>query len=367
MRRMDVRGGSLVESAPLSLGSRLRRALLTGQTMVEYALLLSLVALALVGTIGGMAGQVGGRFNAISNTLASGGNGGLGPGTTVPDGGDGPTTSPSPSSPQTPPANTGGNGSDGNNGNNGSNGKPGESLPQRGKNLSDYTWKEISLLSKDAIENESEYEYLIGQSKAVNFKGYGMADMMLIGINHDDKADGTGKVGFTFMAKQAITTSLGFKNTANGLYTIKNGWKDYFLRDTCNNNIYNSLASDLKSLIVKVKKSYYSGDGKEASMKSTDDYIWLPSYYELYGTNLVGQGTYDSGQEGNLYAYWGGKDATEHIIKYKNNATKYWLRTLQTIDLTGCIAIVEPYGKVVDTPYQFPDSTTAGIVPCFCI
>ena len=66
--------------------------------MVEYALLLSLVALALVGTIGGMAGQVGGRFNAISNTLASGGNGGLGGGGTVTP----PPTTTSPISPNSP-------------------------------------------------------------------------------------------------------------------------------------------------------------------------------------------------------------------------------------------------------------------------
>ena len=76
--------------------------------MVEYAMLLSLVALALVGAIGGMAGQVGGRFNAISNTLASGGNGGLGPGTTVPDGGGGGTV--------TPPPTTNNGGSGNNNG-----------------------------------------------------------------------------------------------------------------------------------------------------------------------------------------------------------------------------------------------------------
>ena len=97
MRSIDVRGGSLAESAPLSLGSRLRCGLGRAQTMVEYALLLSLVALALVGTIGGMAGQVGGRFNAISNTLASGGNGGLDGGGTTPGGGGGGTVTPPPS------------------------------------------------------------------------------------------------------------------------------------------------------------------------------------------------------------------------------------------------------------------------------
>ena len=99
--------------------------------MVEYALLLSLIALALVGTIGGMAGQIGGRFNAISNTLASGGNGGLGPGTTVPNGGGGGTVTPPPTTGTgNNNGNSGGNSGTGNN--NGGNNNGSSTTPDTG-------------------------------------------------------------------------------------------------------------------------------------------------------------------------------------------------------------------------------------------
>lgn len=65
-------GESLSERTPLSLATRLRKGFAVGQTMVEYAMILSLIALALVGSVGGMAGQVGAKFNAISNTLGNG-------------------------------------------------------------------------------------------------------------------------------------------------------------------------------------------------------------------------------------------------------------------------------------------------------
>ena len=71
-RKRTVWGGSLAERTPLSLATRLRKGFAVGQTMVEYAMILSLIALALVGSVGGMAGQVGAKFNAISNTLGNG-------------------------------------------------------------------------------------------------------------------------------------------------------------------------------------------------------------------------------------------------------------------------------------------------------
>ena len=112
--------------------------------MVEYALLLSLIALALVGTIGGMAGQIGGRFNAISNTLASGGNGGLGPGTTVPNGGGGGTVTPPPTTGTgNNNGNSGGNSGTGNN--NGGNNNGSSTTPDTGDSKWDGVHDDLSL------------------------------------------------------------------------------------------------------------------------------------------------------------------------------------------------------------------------------
>ena len=92
-------GGSLAERCPLDLGSRLGGLAAAGQTMVEYAVLLSLIALALVGPVFGLGQQVGNRFQSITNTLANGGsNSGL-PG----GGGDGGGITPPPTTITPPP------------------------------------------------------------------------------------------------------------------------------------------------------------------------------------------------------------------------------------------------------------------------
>ena len=65
--------------------------------MVEYAVLLSLIALALVGPVLGLGQQVGNRFQSITNTLSNGGGGTtLPPTTTTPPPTTSPTTSPNP-------------------------------------------------------------------------------------------------------------------------------------------------------------------------------------------------------------------------------------------------------------------------------
>ena len=74
--------------------------------MVEYAVLLSLIALALVGPVLGLGQQVGNRFQSITNELSNGGSSGIpDPGTPTPP----PTTSPTTTTPPptTPKPDTG--------------------------------------------------------------------------------------------------------------------------------------------------------------------------------------------------------------------------------------------------------------------
>lgn len=67
---MDVY--KLMASAHCKLASDardLRDGTMDGQTMVEYALLVALIAVALIAVIGVLAGQIGTKFNAVSDQL----------------------------------------------------------------------------------------------------------------------------------------------------------------------------------------------------------------------------------------------------------------------------------------------------------
>lgn len=96
--------------------------------------------------------------------------------------------------------------------------------------LENYTWAEIQNISEDIENNKSASNYY---NEFVHYAEKGIAKelsiphesdmedrlfMRIIGINHDDKADGSGKAGLTFMAANAINQGYYFES-AEATYT----------------------------------------------------------------------------------------------------------------------------------------------------
>lgn len=115
-------------------------------------------------------------------------------------------------------------------------------------------------------------------------------EFRLIGMNHDDKADGTGKAGLTFMATDASKIPAHAMFTLN--YTdVNGGWRDTDLRKQMNSgDIWTLMPQEFQSNISPVIKitdngpatgSYY----KKANVSSTVDKLWLISYNELVETS----------------------------------------------------------------------------------
>ena len=111
----------------------------------------------------------------------------------------------------------------------------------------------------------------------------------IIGINHDDLADGTGKAGLTFMTTQNIlhNTSTRFNSTAN-----KNagGWEASEIRAKMNSGeIWSLLPSDFQSKVKTVRKltnNVGGGDAnKNAAVTATSDRLFLLSYSEIVSTS----------------------------------------------------------------------------------
>ena len=134
----------------------------------------------------------------------------------------------------------------------------------------------------------------------------------LIGILHDDKADGSGrKAGLTFMAWNALPKAYAMNNS----YTNRGGWRDSLLRNQMNNGeIWNQFPTDFQNNVTPVLKqtnnmAYGSSSGSSAS--ATADKVWLVSYRELVSTMYDGWKTYGGfqalSQEGSQYEYFQGK------------------------------------------------------------
>lgn len=201
--------------------------------------------------------------------------------------------------------------------------------PQVKSCLNDYSWEEIAQISKliskkgdqnDAIEIAKKYHLctedgkLDGtQTKDVTLSDGTQTKVMIMGFNHDDKSDGSGKAGITFifaddiakknMFERADLDNLFQKIQDDGSANIS--WENASLRSWLSDSFSNELPSDLREQIVSVDKadavmpwvsftidSYYGGgigaelnDDPDLTTTSTtittSDKLWVPSFVEL--------------------------------------------------------------------------------------
>lgn len=151
------------------------------------------------------------------------------------------------------------------------------------KILENNTWQQISAASVLGVAKEF---WSIGDMK----DGY-----VIVGFDHDDLADDSGKAGITFALKNVETTTptkwIGSVSTYYRAYAST-------LVYSAINNIYNSLPDELKDVIKTVKKKTISGlSGSGASL--TQNYTDLSldcfafSNIEITGSGFE-EGTYYS-------------------------------------------------------------------------
>lgn len=201
--------------------------------------------------------------------------------------------------------------------------------PQVKSCLNDYSWEEIAQISKliskkgdqnGAIEIAKKYHLCTAdgkldgtQTKDVTLSDGTQTKVMIMGFNHDDKSDGSGKAGITFifaddiakknMFEKADLDNLFQKIQDDGSASIS--WENTSLRSWLSDSFSNELPSDLSEQIVSVDKadavmpwvsytidSYYGGGiGAElnddpglmttSTTITTSDKLWVPSYVEL--------------------------------------------------------------------------------------
>ncbi len=107
----------------------------------------------------------------------------------------------------------------------------------------------------------------------------------IIGINHDDLADGSGKAGLTF-----LTTSTTISSRMNAENFNTGGWEKSELRQKLNSGeIWNLMPSDFQSKVKSVKKLTNNVGGgeenKNATATATSDRLFLLSYSEIVPTS----------------------------------------------------------------------------------
>lgn len=165
--------------------------------------------------------------------------------------------------------------------------------------LAEYTLAELKEVSADLTANGASsaaygrfygflgQEYDFG-ARTGAYAGSGQdahVIAQLVGICHDDLADGTGKAGLTFLCARALQ----YAYQMNASDTNSGGWASSKMRATLNSGeVWQSLPEDLKDAAAPVLKlTNNTGQASDASaVTATSDRLWLASGAELYGPTI---------------------------------------------------------------------------------
>lgn len=228
----------------------------------------------------------------------------------------------------------------------------------------------------------------------------------IVGMNHDDKSDGSGKAGLTWQFTGLLYDSYAMhgqnKYVADSPYNTNNGgWRDTILRkwmnpdeltegtsimdgETDDNRVWNNVPASLQSSIVAVDKmSKNRDDGtttnvdlKNIAATATSDKMWIMSYPELVETCYSSWNGLEG--EGSQYGYWNGKVANNFNnndclkkcrAKYgptssqPTSASGWWERSVYPISAATFVS-VDGSGR----PYSYNNAVgTYYVCPCFCL
>lgn len=314
-----------------------RSTRLRGQSIIEYVLIIAIIGLVIVFAGPGVAGAIRNQFNLVGNTVNSGTAGGV-------EGGG-----------------ASGGGSAG----------AGSATVQAAiaKDAKDWTLDEQKAVAEDiAAKGEASPAYAkakaamdAGTKFSMKLNDGKTLEYRIIGINHDDLADGSGKAGLTF-----LTTSMIFNSRMNATATNAGGWEKSELRQEMNSGyIWGLMPSELQSKVKAVKKftNNVGGTDKNAAVTPTVDKLFLLSYSEIVPTSFWASSYPWTSSEGTQYEAFKGKVTAN----YSGNACLqigdyWWERSVSPSGSAGFLSV----GRYGDPSNYNAGASGATYSSCVC-
>lgn len=277
-----------------------RSARLRGQSIIEYVLIIALIGLVIVFAGPGVAGAIRNQFNQVTNTVDSGTDGGNFMSAV-------------------------------------------EKAYQEAmktvvnKDAKDWTLDEQKAAATDIAKNGTS-SVVYAKAKAAMDAGTKFSTKLtdgktleyrIVGINHDDLADGSGKAGLTF---EATNSALGYQKM-NATNTNAGGWEKSELRGRLNSgDLWSLLPAELQSKVKAVKKlTDNQGGGKAGTPTATTDKVFLLSATEVWG---------DMQSDGTQYEYYKSKGVTTSNYSGASSSNLHWARSVNPSTSTyfRCVA-----------------------------
>lgn len=267
-------------------------------------------------------------------------------------------------------------------------------LPPVGTALNDMTWKQISAVAKSGLAStyfsagdrkEIVINGTVGKTTFTNLSVWAF----ILGFDHNSSIEGSNTIHFQ-IGKSALTGGRNlcfidskYQTTTSeaGYFHMnvqplsKGGWESSQMRKgilgsnttptaPASGSFLAALPSDLLSVMRSVTKyTDNTGGGKNTAsyVTPTEDYLWLPSVCEVFGT--AGQGNSAEANYQDQYAFYAaGNSKIFHGQSESSGAVSWWTRS-------ACASSAYSFVDVVaggSASYHQADNSY-GMTPCFCV
>lgn len=192
---------------------------------------------------------------------------------------------------------------------------------------------DIASYQSGAMSQEDfEKKYMIGGRMIIPIElsdgNSTVADVEIIGYDHDDMADGSGKAPITFFCMELPN----IERAMNEPGVEEGGWENSAMRTFTNGELYDVLPAELKAIIAPVLKISDGGPDNEVLVTTTDS-CWLASYDEVGFTS----GRYNLAGQGELYSsiFSSSKDTRKKYIIDDTETGGWWLRSTYYTSSSG--------------------------------
>lgn len=192
--------------------------------------------------------------------------------------------------------------------------------------LANNTWEQIAAASEYGIAADT---WQVGDTIDI-LAGAETLTMEIVGFDHDDLADGSGKAGITFGMKNlmANTHQMNTTQTNAGGYTAS-GMYDYLTTD-----VFPNLQEDLKAVIKTVNKKTSAGGGS-SEIVTTAMQLFNFAEVEIYGTL-----TWSAPGEGTIYERFVTAESRLKNLANGTGANQLWWERSPRANATDSFCIV---------------------------
>ena len=217
--------------------------------------------------------------------------------------------------------------------------------------LSLLSWQQIGdlvLKAEQGTVNLSDY-FSIGDTKPVTLTTGETIELQIAGFNHDTFSDGV-TAPVTFVMKDCLNT----KAQMNSSNTNAGGYPASAMKTWVENNIYDKLPADFKTLVAPVKKKWYTTYNQASSLTEGNYNVWLLSEMEVFGANTYTIGT----GEGSKYDIF--TDNASRIKKVNGTANYWWLGSCYRNGSYGFVVVISG-GSVDYSSANYSYGVAAGL------